>query len=199
VRRAFALTLTALIVTGCATTLTVAPPTAELQQKFADRDRELAALNRWSFTGRIAVQATNDGWSGTIHWDQLDQNYSVDIRGPVGTGTARLTRTEQGSELRLSDERLFTGRDARALLVEHLDLDLPVDTLQLWMIGRLNPTLEKSYELDDSGRLLRLRQSDWDIEYKRYTHVGKLDLPEKIFAHNAHAQFRLFVDEWSTQ
>jgi len=199
VRRALTLTLLALIIAGCATTQPFAPPTAELQQKFADRDRGLASLNRWSFTGRIAVQVANDGWSGTIHWIQQDQNYAIDIRGPVGTGTARLNRSEQGSVLRLSDEQSFTGRDARALLVEHLGWDIPVDALQLWLVGRPDPALDKNYELDDTGHLLRLRQSDWEVEYKRYTRAGNFDLPEKIFAHNEHAQFRLFVDEWSTQ
>ena len=188
-----------LTITGCATTPPVAPLTAELQQQFTVRDKTLASLSRWSFTGRIAVQAANDGWSGTIHWVQQDQNYAIEIRGPVGAGTARLNRSEQGSVLRLSDEQSFSGRDARALLVEHFGWDIPVDALQLWIIGRPDPALEKQFELDDAGRLLRLRQLGWDVEYKRYARAGNFDLPEKIFAHNERAQFRLFVDEWSTQ
>ncbi len=188
-----------LIVTGCATTSPVAPLTTELQQKFSARDQTLAALNHWSFTGRIAMQVANDGWSGTIHWTQQGPNYLVEIRGPVGSGTARLNRSEQGSVLRLSDEQVFNGRDARTLLVEHFGWDIPVDALQLWVLGRPDPILEKQFELDEGGRLLRLRQSGWDVEYKRYAHAGNFDLPEKIFAHNERAQFRLFVDEWITQ
>lgn len=192
------LALIVLIVTGCATILPVAPPSAELQQKFADRDRSLAALNHWSFSGRIAVQATSDGWSGSIQWAQQDQDYAIDIRGPVGSGSARLKRSEQGSVLHLSDERLFTGPDAHALLVEHFGWDIPVDALQLWIIGRADPALDKQIELDATGRLLRLRQSGWEVEYKRYARSGNFDLPEKIFARNEHAQIRLFVDEWNT-
>ncbi len=198
-RRAAARALTALIVTGCATLPPAAPLTAELQQKFADRDHRLTSLTRWSFTGRIAVQAANDGWSGSIHWDQQDQNYAIDIHGPVGSGSARLNRSAQGSVLRLSDEQSFTGPDARTLLVEHFGWDIPVDALQLWIIGRSDPLVDKQFELDDTGRLLRLRQSGWDVEYKRYARTGNFDLPEKIFARNEHAQIRLFVDEWSTQ
>lgn len=198
-RRAFPLALIALIITGCATTPSVAPLTAELQQKFADHERGLASLSLWSFTGRIAVQAGNDGWSGTIHWAQHDQNYVIEIRGPVGAGTVRLNRSGQGSVLRLSDEQSFTGRDARALLVEHFGWDIPVDALQLWIIGRPDPALDKQFELDGTGRLLRLRQSGWDVEYKRYARTGNFDLPEKIFARNERAQLRLFVDEWSAQ
>lgn len=199
-RQALRLALMALLVTGCATTPTGAPHTAALQQKFADREQQLASLNRWSFTGRIAVQAANDGWSGTIHWIQHDpQNYAIDIRGPVGAGTVRLNRSEQGSSLRLSDDQSFTGRDTRALLIEHFGWDLPVDSLQLWIVGRPDASTDKHLELDDAGRLLRLRQSDWNVEYKRYTHAGNFELPEKIFAHNARAQIRLFVDEWNPQ
>ena len=197
--RAFTFPLLALLVTGCATIPPVAPPTAELQQKFAERDHGLASLSRWSFTGRIAVQAANDGWSGTLHWAQQDQNYAIEIRGPVGAGTVRLNRSEQGSVLYLSDDQSFTGRDARTLLIDHFGWDIPVDALQLWIIGRLDPARDKRYELDDSGRLLRLHQSGWDVEYKRYARNGDFDLPEKIFARNEQAQIRLFVDEWSMQ
>jgi outer membrane lipoprotein LolB len=174
------------------------PLTAELQQKFAARDQSLASLGRWSFTGRIAMQVANDGWNGTIQWTQQDQNSVIDIRGPVGSGTVRLNRSEHDSVLHLSDEQTFTGGDARALLIEHFGWDIPVDALQRWIIGRPDPSLEKQFDLDDGGRLLRLRQSGWDVEYKRYTRTGNFDLPEKIFAHNQHAQLRLFVDEWST-
>ena len=199
-RLALTVALFVLLVTGCATTPSGALHTTALQQKFADRERELASLSRWSFTGRIAVQAANDGWSGTIHWIQHDpQNYAIDIRGPVGAGTVRLNRSEQGSSLRLSDEQSFTGRDTRALLIEHFGWDLPIDSLQLWIVGRPDATADKHFELDDTGRLLRLRQSDWNVEYKRYTRAGNFDLPEKIFAHNERAQIRLFVDEWHPQ
>ncbi|MBI3775617.1 MAG: outer membrane lipoprotein LolB [Gammaproteobacteria bacterium] len=198
-KHGFALILLALIITGCAANPTLAPLTAELQQKFAERDRSLASLTRWSFTGRIAVQANNDGWSGTMQWMQNDQNYVIDIRGPAGTGTVRLERSEQGNVLRLSDEQSFAGHDVRALLIEHIGWDIPVDALQRWIIGRPDPGFDKQFELDDAGRLLHLRQSGWDVEYKRYSRTGMFDLPEKIFARNEHAQLRLFVDEWSTQ
>lgn len=195
--RAFAFPLLALIVTGCATTPLAVPPTAELQQKFAARDQGLAALSRWSFTGRIAVQAANEGWSGTLHWAQQDQNSAIEIRGPVGAGTVRLNRSADGSVLHLSDGQSFAGQDARTLLLDHFGWDIPVDALQLWIIGRHDPAHDKRYELDDSGRLLRLHQSGWEVEYKRYARAGNFDLPEKIFARNEQALIRLFVDEWS--
>jgi len=191
--RAFTFPLLALLVTGCATI----PPVDGVG--VLARDHGLASLSRWSFTGRIAVQAANDGWSGTLHWVQQDQNYAIEIRGPVGAGTVRLNRSEQGSVLHLSDDQSFTGRDARNLLIDHFGWDIPVDALQLWIIGRLDPARDKRYELDASGRLLRLHQSGWDVEYKRYVRSGDFDLPEKIFARNEQAQIRLFVDEWSMQ
>lgn len=197
-RSGFAPILLALLVTGCAISPTRVALTTELQQKFAERDRSLAALTHWSFTGRIAVQADNDGWSGTLQWLQNDQNYLIDIHGPVGTGTVRLERSAQGNVLRLSDEQSFAGPDVRALLIEHIGWDIPVDALQRWIIGRPDPGLDKQFELDDAGRLQHLHQSGWDVEYKRYARNGTFDLPEKIFARNERAQLRLFVDEWST-
>ena len=195
-----ALVLLAFITTGCATISSVAPRmTAELQQKFIDREHDLATLALWSFTGRIAMQVGTEGWSGTIHWAQQDRNYDLEIRGPIGAGTVRLNRSDQGTLLRLSNGQSFTGQDARELLVKHFGWDIPVDALQRWIIGRPAPLLDKQFELDELGRLLSLRQSGWDVEYKRYGRTGNFDLPEKIFAHNEQAQFRLFVDEWSTR
>ncbi len=191
--------LITLIISGCATTAKIAPLSAAVQQKFAERELGLASLSRWSVIGRIAVQAGKEGWSGTIHWFQQEQNYALEIRGPVGTGTARLNRSVERSVLQMPDGQSFSGQDARVLLLEHFGWDIPIDALQLWMLGRFDPALDKQFELDDQGRLLHFRQAGWDVEYKRYARMGNFDLPEKVFAHSERAQLRLFVDEWSIQ
>lgn len=190
-----AFVLTTILSGGCATTAPRITP--EIQQQWAARDARLAQLDTWHFNGRVAVQTPGEGWSGTLSWKQQASGYEIIIQGPVGTGSAQLKRGLQGSELRLSEDRVFTGDSAQSLLNTHFGWDLPLDALQQWVLGRPDPSAENSLELDDAGRIQLLHQSGWDVEYKRYAHFGKNELPEKIFARSAQTQVRLFIDAWT--
>lgn len=190
--------LAAVILAGCATSPVFLPVTPELQLKGDAHQRRIKQLTAWSFNGRIAAQNGDNGWSGTVRWLQEAQDYDIVIQGPVGSGSVRLRGNAGHSALYLPDNQTFTGDNAEQLLEQHFGWHIPVDALQQWMVGRPDPKLKYDHALDDSGRLQRLRQSGWDVEYKQYARVGDDDLPEKIFVRGKQTQVRLFIDEWTS-
>lgn len=195
-KRAFGGAIAALMLASCATPILFVPVTPALQQKSDAHQHHLEKLTVWSFTGRIAAQNGDDGWSGTIRWLQHNRNYDIVIQGPVASGSVRLLGDANHSALSLPDNRSFTGDNATQLLEQQFGWHIPVDALQQWMVGRPDPNNTDERALDEEGRLHRLRQSGWEVEYKRYTRVGDFDLPEKIFVRNEQSQVRLFIDEW---
>lgn len=190
--------LAAVMLASCATSIPFVPATPELQQKGESHQRKIEQLTAWSFNGRIAAQNGDDGWSGTIRWLQHAQDYDIVIQGPVGSGSMRLQGNAANSALHLPDNQLFTGETAQQLLEQQFGWHIPVEALQQWVVGRPDPRTPDERALDETGRLQRLRQSGWDVEYKRYARVGDHDLPEKIFVRGAHGQVRLLIDEWTS-
>ncbi|HLA74858.1 MAG TPA: lipoprotein insertase outer membrane protein LolB, partial [Gammaproteobacteria bacterium] len=80
---------------------------------------------------------------------------------------------------------------------------LPVSGLRYWVLGLPDPAAPpaaQDRELDGLGHLTRLRQSGWDIEFRRYSPVTTVDLPNKIFLTNQAAgvrlEVRLAVEQW---
>lgn len=197
-KRVFGGVFAAVVLAGCATSTPFVPATPALQQKGESHQSNIQNLVSWSFTGRIAAQNGGDGFSGTIRWLQQAQEYDIAIQGPVGSGSIHLRGNADGSELQLPDNQTLTGNNAQNLLEQHFGWHIPVDALQQWVVGRPDPRAQEERALDDSGRLQRLRQSGWDVEYKRYVRVRDHDLPEKIFARSDHGQVRLFIDEWTS-
>ena len=50
--------------------------------------------------------------------------------------------------------------------------------------------------LDVAGRLHRVNQSGWQVEYLGYGQVGPFELPTKVFLENPRVSARLFVSRW---
>jgi len=50
---------------------------------------------------------------------------------------------------------------------------------------------------DEAGRLARLQQSHWLIEYPAYARVDGLVLPRKVYLENDELSVRLVIDRWT--
>jgi outer membrane lipoprotein LolB len=51
-------------------------------------------------------------------------------------------------------------------------------------------------ELDEFGRLTRLEQAGWQIEFLRYMPFEQYSMPEKVFMKHADLSVRLIVSDW---
>ncbi|MEO5573687.1 MAG: lipoprotein insertase outer membrane protein LolB [Gammaproteobacteria bacterium] len=167
------------------------------------RQQALSALQTWDLTGRISIQAGKEGWHAALRWNQRAGQYEIKLSSPLGQELVQLHGDENGVAMRSSDGEEHAV-DAETLLYKRLGWRIPLKGLRFWALGLPDPGAPdlnpQDRELDALGRLVRLRQSGWDIDFKRYTTVDGIYLPDKIFLNNRQTgtqfEVRLVVEKW---
>ncbi|UCE88221.1 MAG: outer membrane lipoprotein LolB [Pseudomonadota bacterium] len=189
--------LAALLLAGCATA-PVSPPDAHSTAHWEARKQRLADLDRWQLTGRIAITNGYEAWQGKIRWDQQGEGYSIQLRGPLGSGQMQLTGSAREVVLRTADNQVFYSDSPEALLREHTGVSMPVRGLRYWVIGVPEPALSHDKErIDAQGRLTELSQDDWRVQVRRYTVVQDVQLPDKLFIDKSDVSVKMVVDHWA--
>lgn len=198
-----ALLALALALAGC----TVAPVRAPLPparqaaalEAQAAREAWLAAHPAWRLQGRVALSNGSRGGSGRLEWEQQGAGaYVVALGAPVtrqgwrlvgGGGMAVLEGLEGGPR---------RGPDAAALLREATGWEIPVEALGDWVRGaRAAGGAEARLEFSADGRLARLQQAGWTLDYADWrAQPGGIELPMRVTATRDPARVRLVVDAW---
>lgn len=197
-KRFLLLLLPALLLSACAT----APPRLPqgvLQQVWQDRQAQLARLDHWSIEGRVAVSTETEGWQASLHWRELaGGRFVIRIIAPLGQGTVALDGGPGRVVMRTTeDPHPVTADSAETLLYERLGWHVPVAGLRYWVRGLPDPdSRPPKLELDAKGRLAKLSQDGWQIEFSRYQQVGAYQLPGKVFLQNDQLKVRMVIHTW---
>lgn len=190
----------AFLFSGCAvfTPSVPEPPSERIQQLWQQHAQSVRAQTDWTLSARIAAHNEDDGWNGKLHWQQGKDTFQVSFNAPFGQGGLQLDGNPQRVEMRTSDGQVTVGTDAESLL-QKFGWQLPLNSLRYWVRGVPVPGSEMAPVLffDEAGRLARLRQSPWDIEYPAYRLADGLMLPRKIYLENGDLNVRLVIDRWS--
>ena len=183
------LALRVIVLTLLVTACTTAPPRSALP---------VAELpETWLAQGRLAVKSGDEAWHGTFAWHQAPTLLQIELAGPLGQGSVRLHEDPDGARLELGTEQVIHGVDSGALLREQLGWAMPVQGLRYWIRGLPEPAAGKVQATrDEAGRLRRLEQSGWSIEYQRYQVVGEIYLPAKLRLIHDDITVRIVVDQW---
>lgn len=191
----FALIASLLVLAACGTAPTrVADGDVDAMSRQVARERALAQADTWSFSGRIAVSNAQDGGSGRIDWEQSGASYRIELRAPVTRRSWRLSGEAGSAQLEGIDGGPFEGDSAEALLAQHVGWTVPLADLAAWARGA-RAAGASDVEFAPDGRLSRLRQGGWVIEYRAW-HDGEPLLPSKVFAQRGDERVRLLVDRW---
>jgi outer membrane lipoprotein LolB len=160
------------------------------------RQQRLLALTDWSIQGRIAVNRDGEAWNAGLSWQQRGERFHLQINSPLGQGLASIDGDGRRVRIQLADRSTDEGPDAETLMQRHLGWQVPMGGLRYWVRGLPEPAPASREELDPSGRLSRLRQSGWAIEYRDYSAAGDLDLPRKLFMQTGQLEVRLLISRW---
>jgi outer membrane lipoprotein LolB len=180
-----AVLLAVMLLAGCATT--PAPSGSQ----------SAAAISAWQFNGRVSLTRGEEGWHAGLHWQEQAGSYYLRVSGPLGQGGFQLNGDARGVVLVDADGQTFAARDADALLVQVTGWQLPVTGLRYWIRGLPEPAAGKARTtLDEAGRLSRLEQSGWTINYQRYQLVDGFSLPGKLQLSHQDIAVRIIIDQW---
>jgi outer membrane lipoprotein LolB len=177
------------------------PPAAQAAAMQAQSTHEaaLAARRDWSLAGRVALSNEGRGGSGRIDWRQHGDAFEVELAAPITRKGWRLVGAPGSALLEGLDGGPRAGADAAALLRQATGWDVPVQALGYWLRGARAPGSESRLEFDADGRLARLRQDGWTLEYGGWARPDAEGpwLPARIAAERGSARVKLVVDAWA--
>lgn len=198
----------AALAAGCATAPQI-PPVENPAAMWQLRQAQLRPITVWNIQGRLAMRTAEEGWQASLEWMREGERHRIDLTGPLGRGHLRLTRDEQGAELRDADRHRWHAENPEQLLYRTTGWRVPLDGLNYWVLGLPQPGTAAEQELDPQGRLKSLVQSGWDVRFLEYTRYGSLELPSKLFikrhdggpsdepADHATLEVRLVIERWT--
>lgn len=183
------------LLAGCA----AAPSTPLSDGAWAARRAALEDLRSWSLDGRIGVLTPTEGWHGALLWQQRGETYRIELVGPLGQGRTRIEGDSGGVRVWTAEGETYAAADPDRLVTQVLGLPVPVAGLVYWVRGLPDPHLPGTVMSgDDQGRLARLEQGGWVIEFSRYeSHLGR-ELPTRIKAVRDDLQVKLAIGRWAT-
>ena len=152
-------------------------------------------LDAFSLEGRFSLRHEDKSYSGRLSWKHAGANNELLLASPFGQGMADITTSENGAQLTTSDGKVYSAVDAETLIGQVLGYPLPLAQLTDWVRGR--STTAGDIEVDQHGRLLRLRQQDWRIDYD-YESDDPQAPPSRIIAERiGGTELRLRIEEWN--
>lgn len=175
----------------------VSNPAAEAAQ--VARVAVLATHAKWSLQGRVALSNGRNGGSGRIEWHQDGQRFEVALSAPVTRQSWRLSGDSGVARLEGLDGGPREGTDAETLLRETTGWVIPVAALVSWVRGAADSQpAPATLQYGADGRLNRLQQADWTIDYADWRPQAGLgiELPHRLNASRGDARVRLVVDAW---
>ncbi len=188
---AFAL---AALLAGCAVP-PASPPAG--QGAWAIRQPALARLTVWQAVGRIGVVNGQDGWHASFQWAQQGSDYRIDLIGPLGQGRVVVQGDGREVSIQTQDGQYWTAPDPDALLEQTLGVRLPVNGLRYWVRGLPEPGPATVLQTDAGGRLTRLEQNGWVIDYPAYRPAAPYELPARIVAQHQDLSVKLVIEQWT--
>jgi outer membrane lipoprotein LolB len=185
-----------LIMAGCClialSACVTRPPLQRPAGEWSARAQALQHANSWTLEGRAAVAAGSQGWQASLDWRQSSASSELHLAGPLGIGAQTITRTPAG----ISVNGAPPSDSALLQLQDRLGFALPIDDLRFWLLGVPNPGSAFELTRNDQDRALHLTQSDWSIDYDRYTASAGDMLPAHIVLTRGDIRVRIVVDHW---
>lgn len=183
----------ALLLSACATQQGVDLPDIS---RWESRQVILGELDKWQFSGRIAVKTSDDGFNGKLRWIQDEDAFRATVSGPLGIGTVRIEGDADGVEI--------IDKDGTATVLQNVEMELyyrygwtiPVESLRYWVLGIPDPRVPADTEFDDLERVSRIKQRGWSVDVGAYREAGGQQMPARLVASSLETSVRLVIDKW---
>lgn len=170
------------------------PPGVKSPEAWRQHRATVRHLAQWSLQGRAASGAVL-GWTGNVSWRQEGKTFHVRVSGPLGVGGFRADGTLDRVKVRTSEQTFVTQRPG-VLVTKILGWRFPLTSLRYWVLGLPEPGVPAQLSVNGQGLLTSMQQSEWHIDYPKYTSVEGVRLPKRIVLHNANNTISLVVGRW---
>ncbi len=140
---------------------------------------QIQPIEKWLIKGRMSVRSEDGGNISSFVWQRTGSDHRIEMSGSFGSGRVRVVHTSNQTLLEDSKGREVLGNSIGEVLSKYTDLQLPINELESWVVGKPHPGSSAEYRWDQEGRLVHLAQSGWKVSYSRYGEFGGYALPTK--------------------
>jgi outer membrane lipoprotein LolB len=162
----------------------------------------VSQLNEWTLDGKLGFRAPDNGGSATVNWQQRQNNFQLQLSGPLGAGNATISGNQQIAEMLYKDQ--LYRQTPEQLAAQLTGVPLPVNALSWWARGLPSPTETKASTIATSpeGFASSFQQAGWQLTFSRYAETTAGSLPGKIAGtfqsdDNRRYSFKLVISRWS--
>jgi len=172
-------------------------PISNQEELQRSRLLDLQQLKQWQIKGRTVIRQGQEGWNVGIIWQEFDDNYQIQLKGPFSQGGVTLNGNNEKSVLIMNDGKTITSNNPEKLIYDVLQVQLPIYALRDWVRGIPHANNEiTSVKYDEQGRITQLIEHGWQIDYLRYIPFKDYSMPSKIFIQRADQSVRLIITRW---
>lgn len=159
-----------------------------------------AGSANFGLIGRVSVKDEKQGFSGGIHWQHTDTGDEILLLSPLGQAVAQIQRNPEGIRLTTSEQKVYYATDVETLTEQVLGWHLPLVGLQYWVRSINSPTTIAAIDKDDNGRVVAIRQDDWEIIYSSYfpSEQPQTAHPRVLMLNRDNLRIKLVIDQWKT-
>ena len=137
------------------------------------RQQVLGGIESWGFTGRIAVSAGDDGFNGSLHWEQRRDYFDARLSGPLGAGSVRINGDTDTIKVTDNDGTVTELADAERASQRVYGWDIPLASLRYWALGIPDPAIPSESIFTTQGDLSTMEQGGWQVSIDQYRAAGR--------------------------
>ncbi|GAA5169615.1 outer membrane lipoprotein LolB [Viridibacterium curvum] len=151
-------------------------------------------IQNFALTARVAITQARRAETIRMAWEHTPAQDAMGFENSLGMIVAELQRDAQGARWLTSAGEKYESRSADELMARLTDRPVPIQSLSLWVVGRLGQNGIAKF--DDKGRLLEGLDSGWTIRVQEYEADRPDALPRIVEAEVPGLRIRLVIDSW---
>ncbi|WP_323073436.1 lipoprotein insertase outer membrane protein LolB [Mycetohabitans endofungorum] len=126
-----------------------------------------------AYHGRFAVSYEDQNGQprnayGNFDWQEIDRTVKLQLLNPFGQTLAIIASAPGLATLELPNKAPQMAPSVSELMQGTLGFSLPVEGLRYWLQPSVSPDSRAWTSADSAGRLSRVEQDGWTIEYLAY-------------------------------
>jgi len=159
--------------------------------------KKISQIHQFTLKGRIGLQNAGKGFSGQLQWQHQPERDLLTFYSPLGSQVAMIEKTPQQVTLTDAKGNQLTADDLETLTQKTLGWSIPLEGLIDWSLGRPSAASLQHNTWDEKGRLLKLKQENWDIDYLSYVETHHFVLPNRLTLRRENLYLKLIIEDWS--
>jgi outer membrane lipoprotein LolB len=147
----------------------------------------------YAVSGKAVVRSPEGGQRLNFRWNQSQGEYRISVWGAFGVGRVQLSGTEQAMLVTSGNSASIIGPSAE-MMEQYLGWSVPLEAMGAWLLGEPANTLPQDRVIvDDRGRITRLGQAGWVVEFSQHELVEGQWRPKRLDISAAEISMRVVL------